>query len=124
MAEHKTASTFGQAGVVLTREEYNWFLRFNAIRHMLPGYTSQATSPKYFFFNSAGGEMVKLGEMMGMVFNSIQINGVTTNIIRASIATMVSAAVDIHFISYPMVVGLCFCFENILNNNSLLPGRA
>lgn len=89
MAAHKTSGTFGQAGIVLTKQEYEWFLRFDKIRKKIPGYHSQATGTQYFFFNSAGGE-TRLGEMVAAVFDSIQMHNVTITVIRASIATLVS----------------------------------
>ena len=90
MAAHKTSSTFGQATIVLTKQEYKWFLRFEKIRKNIPGHHTVVTRTQYFFFNSAGGEMDKLGDTVTMVFKSIQIHNVTTNVIRASIATLVS----------------------------------
>ena len=86
MAAHKTSGTFGQAGIVLTKQEYEWFLRFDKIRQKIPGYHATV----YFLFNSAGGQMEKLGESVTMVFESIQMPNVTTTVIRRSIATLVS----------------------------------
>ena len=90
VAAHKTAGTFGRAGIALTGEEYQWFLRFEKIRRRIPGYHAEVTRPQPFFFNSAGGEMAKLGEMVTMVFESMQMYKVTPTVIRTSIATLVS----------------------------------
>ncbi|CAM4574994.1 unnamed protein product [Leuciscus chuanchicus] len=53
---HKTNQAFGPAQIAVTKEEYDWMLRFLKIRRRLPG----GSSAKYFFFTSTTNVCKKL----------------------------------------------------------------
>ena len=84
---HKTAATFGRAKIPLNAAEFQLLLDFDRLSPLLPGYPP---AEQHFFFNSAGGELKKLGEYVTEAWQEFGISGVTVTKIRTSISTLVS----------------------------------
>ncbi|XP_049927831.1 uncharacterized protein LOC126407179 [Epinephelus moara] len=71
---HNTAATYGRAKLALTKAEYTWLTDFAKLRPLLPGYSPEVPT---FFFNSAGGEVEKMGDMVTDIWHKAGVPDVT-----------------------------------------------
>ncbi|XP_078022949.1 uncharacterized protein LOC117259941 isoform X1 [Epinephelus lanceolatus] len=82
---HKTAATYGRAKLALTKAEYTWLTDFAKLRPLLPGYSPEVPT---FFFNSAGGELEKMGDMVTDIWHKAGVPDVTITLVRSSLSTL------------------------------------
>ncbi|XP_049912483.1 uncharacterized protein LOC126397614 [Epinephelus moara] len=88
---HNTAATYGRAKLALTKAEYTWLTDFAKLRPLLPGYSPEVPT---FFFNSAGGEVEKMGDMVTDIWHKAGVPDVTITLVRSSLSTLAQRCLE------------------------------